>query len=753
MPKTLSKGEDSNEDSQVTLAAVPWAEEALLGEIEEIGAYSLLRVLGEGGMGKVYLARQQEPIRRVVALKVIKAGRHSNKVRARFEAERQVLALMRHPGIAQVYDAGTTPRGNPYYVMEYVSGIPITEFCDGERLPLRRRLELFIEVCAAIQHAHQRGVLHRDIKPQNVLVALQDGRPVPKVIDFGVAKAIGEDLDLGATLTEFGNVVGTPAYMSPEQADRTLVPDIDSRTDVYSLGVLLYELLVGTLPLDLKRLTGFVDRIVREDPPTPSQRLRTSGGSSVELAVRRSTEPAALARHLSGDLDWIVMKALEKDRARRYASVSELAADIERHLRDEPVLAGPPTLSYRMRKYVRRHKRAAAAAAMILLALMTGIVGVTLGLVRSLQAEELQRKEAEKSQAINDFLHEMLTAPDPRREGREVRVVEALDRAARDLGSRFADKPEVEAAVRASLGKTYLSLGELDKAGPHLERSLDLRQRLLGPEHHDTLESLGDLASFVVEHGEPVRARTLADRLVAASERSRGAEDPETLRAKNMLARIVIAQGKYAEAETIARETLAVQSRVLGEEDPRTLSTLNTLSGALWFQGKLAELEPAVRRMLTVKSRLLGREHPEVLDLENNLATVLKDLGKTSEAEALMRQTLEVRRRVLGLEHPRTLDSMTNLAGALVTEKRYADADALYWEIIAIRRRTLGDRHPDTLMTTYGLAQSLADQKRHAEAGDLFRRVWELRREVLGEDHPDTRAAEKELARVLGNQS
>jgi non-specific serine/threonine protein kinase/serine/threonine-protein kinase len=686
--------DDTLGDLHSTEAEVPWADSTVVEEIEAIGSFSVIRLLGEGGMGKVYLARQQEPIRRVVALKVVKAGRHSAKAAARFETERQVLALMRHPAIAQVYDAGTTPRGNPYFVMEYVSGSPIHEFCDRGRLALRQRLELFVEVCGAIQHAHQRGVIHRDIKPENVLVSLQDGRPAPKVIDFGIAKAIAEDLDLQGSLTEQGFVVGTPTYMSPEQSDRALSDDVDTRTDVYSLGVLLYQLLVGTLPLQLTSVARFAERIQKEDPVPPSRRVREL--ESGEAAFQRGTDAAGLHRQLTGDLDWIVMKALEKNRSHRYASVSELAADVGRHLHDEPVLAGPPTLSYRVRKYIRRNRVATAAAAVVLLGLVIGSAGVSVGLVRSLRAEERARQEAEKARAINEFLNGMLAAPNPSRAGREVRVAEVLDRAAQDLKGRFAKEPEVEAAVRATLGLTYMKLGEMDKAGPHLAKALDLRERVLGPDHPETIDSLGTLANFQAETGDATKARELAERLVASLRRTQGDESSDTLRGQNLLARVLVAQGKPAEAEALARRTVEAQTRLLGEQHPLTLSTVNTLAGALWFQGKLGELEPMMQKTLEIKTRLLGPEHPEVLDLMNNLAQVLVGLNRTGEAETLARSTLEIRRRVLGPDHPRTLDSMTVLAGALEPQGRSAEAAALYRQVWEGKKKALGENHPET---------------------------------------------------------
>jgi tetratricopeptide (TPR) repeat protein len=444
--------------------------------------------------------------------------------------------------------------------------------------------------------------------------------------------------------------------MSPEQADRSLSDDVDTRTDVYSLGVLLYQLLVGTLPLEFTRVDGFAQRIQSEDPIPPSRRVRML--ESTEAAIRRGTDAAGLYRQLAGDLDWIVMKALEKDRSQRYASVSELAADIERHLHDEPVLASPPTLSYRVRKYIRRNRVVTTAAAVVLLGLVIGSAGVSVGLVRSLRSEERARQEAEKSKAINEFLIGMLASPDPARAGREVRVAEVLDRAARDLGGRFAREPEVEAAVRATLGRTYMTLGEMDKAGPHLAKALDLREHALGADHPETIDSLGTLANFQAETGDAAKARKLAERLVASLRRTSGEEGSDTLRGQNLLARVLIAQGQPAEAEVLARRTVEAQTRLLGEQHPLTLSTVNTLAGALWFQGKMGELEPMMQKILKIKARLLGPEHPEVLDLMNNLAQVLAGLNRTGEAETLARRTLEIRRRVLGPNHPRTLDSL-----------------------------------------------------------------------------------------------
>lgn len=791
------KGFDVNEEETLGKTDVVIPREGRLAapqpedEPARIGPYVLGEILGEGGMGTVYLARQDEPIKRTVALKLVRRGRRSPALAARFEIERQILALMRHPGIAQVLDAGTTPAGHPYYAMEYVQGVPITDYCDRERLAVRQRLQLFVEVCAAIQHAHQRGVLHRDIKPQNVLVTETDGKPLPKVIDFGIAKALEGEPELRRSLTEHGFVMGTPAAMSPEQVSRA--DDVDSRTDVYSLGTLLYELLVGVLPLDFDPAepSGWFEKIMREDPLPPSRRAGRLGDLAVEPAVRRGTDAAGLCRQLAGDLDWIVMKALEKDRARRYASVSELAADVERHLRDEPVLAGPPSLAYRVRKYVRRNRSLAVAASLVFLGLIVGVVGISVGLVRSLRAEEQARQEAEKTTALNEFLHEMLTSPVLGRSGRDLRVLEVVNRASKRLPGSFQGQPEIEAEVRASLGRTYVFLGELGSARTHLDRALELRRKVLGPDHPDTLDTrrdrgrvlfmmgnveeaeaeirqtlarqeeilgrddprtlqtVGHLAAVIVEGRGAAEARGLAERLIATYRSQRGPFATETLRAQNLLARILIAQGEYVRAEALARETAAAQQRAFGPEDPDALSTLNTLAGVLWFQGKLPELEQIVRSTLEIKTRLFGPEHPEVLDLRNNLATLLAGTGKAAEAEALARETLAVRRKVLGPEHPRTLDSQFTLAQVLDAVGRPDDAITLLRETHAAQARVSGERDSSTLSTLQSLGTSLAARGDLAEAETLLRKALELRRAAQGEGHPNTASAREALAGVL----
>ncbi len=475
-----------------------------------IGPYKLLQEIGEGGMGTVYMAEQEHPVRRKVALKIIKPGMGSTQVIARFEAERQALALMDHPNIARVLDAGTTDAGRPYFVMELVNGIPITTYCDKARLTPRERLELFIPVCQAIHHAHQKGVIHRDVKPTNVLVTHYDGKPVPKVIDFGIAKATDQRLTEKTMFTQFGSIVGTLEYMSPEQAEMS-DQGVDTRSDIYSLGVLLYELLTGTTPLERARFreAAYVEilrRICEEEPPRPSTRLSESKETLASISAMRRTEPGRLAKVVRGDLDWIVMKALDKDRARRYESASGFAGDLRRHLDGDAVEACPPSASYRLRKLARRHRAALATASALAAILLLAVFVSAWQAVRARQAERramdaaLQAamaradaknqedhagRSAESAQAVLKFLQdEILTAARPEGQdggkGKDITIRRALDEAEPKITGSFRGQPTVEASVRETLGRSYFYLGEAEKAIREHERAAELLEARLG---------------------------------------------------------------------------------------------------------------------------------------------------------------------------------------------------------------------------------------------------------------------------------
>jgi eukaryotic-like serine/threonine-protein kinase len=482
-----------------------------------IGPYHLMELMGKGGMGEVWLAEQKHPVRRRVALKLIKAGMDTREVVARFESERQALALMDHPAIAKVFDAGSTSQGRPYFVMEHVTGTPITTYCDKHRLTTRERLELFIHVCEGVQHAHQRAIIHRDLKPSNILVTEVDGKPVPKIIDFGVAKAVSQRLIAETMFTRIGAMIGTPEYMSPEQADPA-GEDIDTRTDVYSLGVVLYELLVGVLPLDFRELSfeEMLRRLRQEDTLRPSSKVRALGERSITSAQNRRTEPETLRRQLRSDLDAITLKALEKERSRRYGTPSELAADIGRHLRNEPVLARPASVGYRARKYIRRHRLGVAVA--------TGLVMLlaSFAIVQGIQLRRITR-ERDRADRVTNFMTGMFKVSNPSEaRGNKVTAREILDKASKDIDAGLANDPELQAQMMDVMGTVYWNLGLYPPAESLLGRAVETRRRILGPEHPDTLRSVSAWANTLEFEGHYAPAERLDRETLNIRRRSSG---------------------------------------------------------------------------------------------------------------------------------------------------------------------------------------------------------------------------------------
>ena len=757
-----------------------------------IGPYRLLQKVGEGGMGEVWLAEQTAPIRRQVALKVIKAGMDTKQVVARFEAERQALALMDHPAIAHVYDAGETDRGLPYFAMEYVKGEPITTYCDRQRLNLRERLELVMQVCEGVQHAHQKGIIHRDLKPSNVLVTIQDAKPVPKVIDFGVAKATAQRLTEKTMFTELGGLIGTPEYMSPEQAEMTTL-DIDTRTDVYALGIILYQLLVGVLPFDPTELrkAGFdeIRRRIREvDPPRPSTRMSTMGEASTESAHNRRTEPGKLVNQLKGDLDWITMKALEKDRTRRCGSPSELSADIGRHLRHEPVLAGPPSAIYQTRKFVRRHQLGVAVAVLAVLAL------AGFAITMAVQAKRIAR-ERNRAERVSEFLTDLFKVSDPSEaRGNQVTAREILDKGVERIQKELGQEPEVQARLLLTMGKVYTNLGLWKKAEPMLQRSMQIRRRLLGEQNQETMDSMGSLGYLNLRQGRYRDAENLLRRTLEIRRRILGREHPATLAAMTALAGVYARQGRYHEAGKLRREVHEATRRQLGDDHPDTLWTMANLAAAYQAEGRLAEAEKLFRETLEARRRMLGADHPHTLWAMNDVADIYQAEGRYAEAERMFREVIEARHRVLGEEHPDTLDTMNSLAGNYSHQKRYDEAEKIFVQVLEVGRRVLGDEDPLTLASRKNLAMVygargqaeravamlngvLAIENRvlgaedprtlisqfdlaavhlqhgdFADAEDLFLRTLEVQRRVLGENHPDTISTLYNLACTAARQ-
>ena len=714
------------------------------------GAYRLLQQIGEGGMGEVWLAEQTTPVRRQVALKVIKAGMDTAQVVTRFEAERQALALMDHPAIATVFDGGSTPEGRPYFVMEYVKGEPITTYCDRQRLTTQERLELFTQVCEGVQHAHQKGIIHRDLKPTNVLVAIQGDRPVPKIIDFGVAKATARHLTEHTLFTELGVMIGTPEYMSPEQAEMSGL-DIDTRTDVYALGVILYELLTGALPFDRKQLRqaglAEIQRTIREkEPPRPSTRVTQLGPASTEAASNRHTEPHRLASQLRGDLDWVTMKALEKDRTRRYQTAVALSADVRRHLSHEPVSAGPPSAVYRTRKFVRRHRFGVAAAATLVLLLFA--FGVTMAVQAQRIARERDRanreaarasREAEAATQVADFLSGLFRVSDPgESRGQALTARAVLDRGAARIDAELKRDPALQARLLMTMGDVYRNLGVLDRAEQLVARSVETRRTALGPEDPDTLRASSLLGCIYDLQGKTGQAEHLLTTVLDAERRTLGEDHPNTLKTLVNLANLYDSQGRYEKSMPLMREALERRRKVLGPDHPDTLGSTYNLAVAEYRAQRYTDAERVLLDVSASFGRVNGDDHPNTLLAKDLLAAVYLEQQRPDDAGRIYQEVYDTKRRVLGPEHMDTLGSKLGLANVARMQGKFAQAEILFRETLASQDRVEGADNPDAMATRTSLATMLFDAGRFDESEGLWRSLIAQMQRVLGRDHPDT---------------
>jgi serine/threonine protein kinase/tetratricopeptide (TPR) repeat protein len=774
------------------------------------GRYTLVERIGEGGMGEVWVAKQTEPIKRKVALKLIKAGMDSKAVLQRFDQERQALALMDHPNIAKVLDGGVSGDHRPFFVMELVNGLPLTKFCDQMKLRVRERLELFTPICHAVQHAHQKGIVHRDLKPSNILVTIIDGKPLPKVIDFGVAKATSGKLTDETMSTGFGAVVGTLEYMAPEQAGFAGA-DIDTRADIYSLGVILYELLTGLRPIDGKRLRkaalSEMVRILEEEVPSkPSTRLSTDE-SLPSLAALRQIEPKKLMAMLRGELDWVVMKCLEKQRDRRYETANGLARDLQRYLADEPVEARPPSAGYRFHKFVRRHKGSAIAASLVLAALVTGMAGTTWQWIRAEQAladearqraaaeaneqkanaaadgerlakldaqvkeqlavaaaekekaarleEERQRKFAEAiSRFVQDDFLALTSVEGQDRfggEGKEAlskdtTLGQLLDRAAGKLRARKDLDPRIEAELCLIVGVNYRGAGDARMGIEFIQRAVELRERLLGHDHFSTLDAMNSLGVAFSAAGQYDRAVALHEETLALQKSTLGRDFPSTLVTMSNLAKDYVEAGKLEAAVALFEETLALQQARLGPDDPHTLLTMNNLAEAYQLAGKIERAVPLFEETITLQKARLGPDHRSTLTSINNLAGAYVAAGKPEVALPLYEETLRIRKAKLGPDHPDTLVTMNDLAIAYEHTGKLEAALPLHEETLQLVTARLGPGHPHTLVSMDNLATAYRAANKLELAVPLAEKTLQLRKANLGLEHPETLIAMTNLA-------
>ncbi len=691
----------------------------------KIGPYRILQLLGEGGFGSVYMAEQSAPIQRRVALKVVKAGMDTRQVIARFEQERQALAMMDHPGIAQVLDAGATDTGRPYFVMELVRGEPVTEYCDRHKLAITARLDLFGEICAAVQHAHTKGIIHRDLKPSNILVSARDGEAHAKIIDFGIAKATAGNLTEKTFFTEHRQLIGTPEYMSPEQAEGSL--DIDTRTDVYALGVLLYELLTGTTPFDSRRLRsaafGEVQRILREDdPPRPSTRLSQSAETLGGVAARRHTEPKKLSSQLRGELDWIVMKALEKDRQRRYETATGLATDIRRYLAGEPVSAAPPSAAYRFRKFVRRHRAAVTAASLVAAALVAAVVGI------SWQAQEA-RAQRDKAERVAGFMAEMLRGVEPGvARGRDTTMLTEMmtAAAARIERGELALAPEAELELRGTIGTAFRELALYDEAAKMLAPAVPLARSLHSGDSEETAEAVESFAQLLNDRGELDAAELLYREALAMDQRLFPGDDARVATDLNNLSQVLADKGDLAAAEPVARQALEMRRRLYPGDHEDLAESLNNLAHLHSGRGDSDGAVALFREALAMSRRLYPGDHPRVAGGLNNLSVVLKNSGDLAGAEPLARETLEMRRRLFPGDHPYVATGLNNLALVIQDRGDLVAPEALFRESLAMRRRLYPEGHVSIATDLNNLAGLLLARKEPATAEALYREAAEL---------------------------
>jgi len=699
-----------------------------------IGPYRVVRELGRGGMGEVLLAERADgEFEQLVALKIIRGGMNRAEIVERFRHERRILARLRHPNIAALYDGGATDDGTPYFAMEYVEGRQIHDDCDARRLSVDERIDLFDFVCRAVGHAHRNLVVHRDLKPSNVLVTPEG---TVKLLDFGIAKVVDAEAGESESAQRTSGFL-TPAYAAPEQI---LGEPTSTATDVYALGVLLYLLLTGHNPHgETTRSIELARAILEGETPDPSAAAGrgTQTETSEEIARRRGTEPAGLRRRMRGDLDNILRKALQKKPDERYASVEDLRADLERHRRSLPVAAREPTAGYRIRKFVRRHRIGVAAGSAVAIALVAGVLGIAWQADVAMKARTVAERARDESDAVTRFLSDMLGALDPRKLGREVTVREVLDEGARTIGTEFPEQPLVQSRLMISMGTAYSELGHYEQARPLLEQALAIQEEALGPDDPRVAQSLNALGSMLRLAGEYAGARAHLERAIAIQERALGPAHPDVAHSVHNLASVLWKSGEPAEARACWERAIAIREKALQPDHPDVARSLTGL-GILSFEaGDYAAARAAHERAMTITEKTLGAEHPDVALGLNNLANVAWATRDYEGARRLYERALAIRERAFGPDHPEVSSSVNNLAGLLHTMGDLEAARPLYERALAMRERALGENHPNVGQTASNLALLLEATGNVAEARRLYERTIRIYETALGPTHAD----------------
>lgn len=729
--------------------------ESLVGE--SVNGYRIRSVVGEGGMGVVYEAEQAE-LQRRVALKLIRLGMDTQQVVARFQAERQALALMNHPNIARVMDAGATDAGRPYFVMEFIDGEPITDYSDSHQLDTDERLALFLSVCEGVQHAHQKGIIHRDLKPTNVLISQEDGKPVPKIIDFGIAKATAQRTAERTMFTQAGVLIGTPEYMSPEQATLS-DQNVDTRTDVYSLGVLLYELLIGALPFELRRAAyDEICRCIREDEPSrPSLKLSTLQANADELARLRRTDRQSLARLLRGDLDWITMRALEKTPERRYPTPSELAADIRRHSDEQPVEAGPPSATYRFGKFVRRNTLGVASAGVVALSLVAGVAAATYGLIRAQQAEAVAVAEARTADEVSEFLSGLFRVSEPSAvDVDSITAREVLDRGVERVRDELSDEPEVQGRLMLIMGNVYAQLGLLQQAETLLNDARSI-QESGDANQHGIAEAVASIASVKYLAGEHERSVELYREAIAMEQSAAGETNPLWLaNAYSNLGGVLDTLARTDDAFEAYEASQALLQNSGNDTSNEYARVVRNIGMAHWRLQDYETARPYYEEALEVYDQILEDGHPEVSYVVNALAILNYNLGDYEAARPMFERELANLERTLGAEHRHTASIMNNLGLLLLTMELLDEARPRIVESLRIREAVLGPEHDEVATSLFNLGQLQLAEDSPESARDSLRRCLTIREKTLGPEHPFVASTLEVYAtaeRALGNEA